>query len=114
MTRNEMIYMVQCLLYDVRLDWAHNVEQRVELARHYCLELNDDFNTLADRCVNYLNTVEKEGNFDGRYFREDFPLGYENMNKLHSLSNKLADKSEEFIRIARENLRCIEFMFEDC
>lgn len=112
MSREETIYMIQCLLQDIRGNWGEKVEERAELAKDLCEELGEkDFLTLASECAEFL--AMESCDRDGRYFRAEFPYGYENMDKLHGLSHTLADKSNEFKRLAEVYITCPEYHFED-
>ncbi|MBR6289432.1 MAG: hypothetical protein IKR19_08855 [Acholeplasmatales bacterium] len=110
MDENEKIYLIYCLLKDVRLDWSKNTNKRVKLARKLCLELNrDDFLPLVHVCDYYLQHEE-----DGRYFRQEFPVGYENMDKLHGLTGtKLSDRSEIFKSYIKTYILHPDMLFED-
>lgn len=110
MSEKEKIFLIQCLLYDIRLNWSTSVKRRAELAKKLCLEIgSDDFLTLAKECDTFLSY----DNIDGRFFRYEFPNGYENMDNLHGLSHTLQDKSDEFNGYATEYLTCIEHIFND-
>ncbi len=112
MSREEKIFMVQCLLQDIRSNWMDDVEDRAEMAKDLCEELGEEeFLTLASECAEFL-TMDPVSR-DGRYFREEFPYGYENMDKLHNLSHTLADKSDEFKKLADLYITCPECRFED-
>ena len=113
MDKKEKIYLIQCLLEDVRGNWAWDVEERVTLARNLCLELNNDkFNVLAITCSAFLDDC-KYGDIDGRFFRNTFPYGYEEMDKLHHLPHTIADKSEEFKTYVRDYITYPDFRFTD-
>lgn len=56
MSEKEKIYLIQCLLYDIRLNWSTCVKRRAELAKKLCLEIgSDDFLTLAKECDTFLS-----------------------------------------------------------
>lgn len=110
MSREEQIYLIQCILEDVRGNWAFQVEERVEFAKDLCEELGDkDFITLAGECAEFLSMEDK----DGRFFRADFPYGYQDMDKLHNLPHTLADKSDEFKGLADVYITYPEYRFDD-
>ena len=50
---------------------------------------------------------------DGRYFRDEYPEGYEGMGKLHSLEYTYQDKSEEFKHIVTMYLTYPDMLFTD-
>jgi len=109
MNREEKILMIQCLLHDVRLDFSDKVNRRVEFAINLCNELGDDFLILAGECKDFL-----EDDFtDGRYFRDDFPYGYLNMEKLHGLTQTYNDKSSEFKKYVDRLVTCKDMLFDD-
>ncbi len=112
MSREETIYMIQCLLQDIRGNWGEKVEERAELAKDLCEELGEeDFLTLASECAEFL--AMESCDRDGRYFRAEFPYGYENMDKLHGLPHTLADKSDEFKGLAEVYITYPEYRFDD-
>lgn len=109
MSREENIYLIECLLRDVRGNWAGNVESRVNKAKELCEELGGDFLNLAERCERFL--VCK--NIDGRFFRDEFPQGYQGLDNFHYLTANLKDKSQEFQDIAEELITYPEYLFDD-
>lgn len=109
MNDKEKIYLIQCLLEDVRCNWAEKVEERTNLAKKLCLEIGGDFCKLASECDAFLS----QEYIDGRFFREPFPYGYENMDMLHKLSHTLSDKSNEFKNYVEEYITYPEYRFED-
>ena len=111
MSRDEMIYAVYCLLYDIRLNWSEKVKERVELAIKICHKLGGDFEVLAQECKNFGEFGYDE--IDGRFFRDDFPYGYEGMEKLHKCSNNTNDKSIEFNMFVDEYITCPHYIFEN-
>jgi len=109
MTINEKILLIELLLWDVRLNFADKVSPRVKFAKTLCMELGGDFEILAKDCDEFL----KDRYRDGRYFRDDFPHGYEGMETLHNLSNTYQDKSLEFQKYAKTYITCPDYIFSD-
>ena len=60
MSDKEKIYLIQCLLEDVRGNWAEKVEERIKLAKQLCLEVGGDFCKLANECDDFLSQEDKE------------------------------------------------------
>lgn len=118
----EKILLVQLLLEDIRGNWGwgwtgRNALDRATKAESLCVEiakeLNDDnYLTLADSCNGYIATYY-DGDGDGRWFRDNFPNGYENMDVLHGLKPTYKDKSDEFKSVAEEYLTYPDNRFED-
>lgn len=109
MSRDEMIYAVYCLLYDIRLNWSEKVKERIELVIKICHKLGGDFEVLAQECEKfnkYQNSV------DGRYFRDNFPYGYLGIEKLHNCSNRTYDKSLYFNMLVDNYITCPHLIFE--
>ena len=111
MSRDEMIYAVHCLLYDIRLNWSEKVKERVELAIKICRKLGGDFEVLAQECENFGEFGYDE--IDGRFFRDDFPYGYYGIEKLHNCSNDINDRSIEFNMFVDEYITCPDYIFEN-
>lgn len=118
----EKILLVELLLEDIRGNWGYcgigrNAIDRALKAASLCEEiaeeLNDDrYLMLQNACNAYINNYY-DGDSDGRWFREEFPDGYENMEKLHGLPFTFLDKSEEFQEEAEEFLTYPQFRFDD-
>lgn len=114
MNTKEKILLVQLLLEDIRCDWGHggvgrNAEDRALKAKSLCKEIaketnNNEYLILADYCDIYISSSKKWGDWDGRFFRQPFPMGYENMDNLHKLEATFKDKSKDFQSIATEYL----------
>lgn len=120
MNIKEKILMVQLLLQDIRGNWGwendDGICSRAIKARDLCeeiaSELNDDkYLTLANSCNEYIETYFENG--DGRYFRDEFPYGYENMDGLHGLKYTFKDKSDDFKMVVKEYLTYPDYLFED-
>lgn len=108
MTREEKILLIQLILRDVRLNWTEP-KARVVKAKELCLEIGgDDFKRLAKVCDEYMKDYG-----DGRFFRDTFPEGYEEMDTIHGLASTFLDKSEEFKQAAERILSCPEHAFTD-
>lgn len=118
----EKILLVELLLEDIRGNWGwgwigRNAVDRALKAASLCEEiaeeLNDDrYLMLQNSCNVYINDYY-DGDGDGRWFREEFPDGYENMEDLHGLTFTFLDKSEEFQAEAEEYLTYPEHRFDD-
>ena len=67
--------------------------------------------TLAGCCDEYIANYFEDG--DGRYFRDVFPYGYEDMEKLHDLEPTFLDKSDEFKAIAEAYITYPDTRFDD-
>ena len=111
MDKNEKIYLIQCLLEDVRGNWADPIEPRVGKAKELCEELGGEFDILAGKCGWFLENFD--GWIDGRYFRTEFPYGYNGMDALHNCPHTLNDKSREFREYANELITYPEYRFND-
>lgn len=109
MNREEKIYLIECLLRDVRGNWADDVTDRVNKSAELCKELGGSFLKLAERCEEFLACK----NIDGRFFRDEFPEGYYGLDNFHSLTANLKDKSQEFQDIAEELITYPEYLFND-
>lgn len=118
MNTNEKILLVQLLLEDIRDDWSHDAGKRAAKAKSLCEEItketrNDDFVLLADYCDTYINSSKRWDDWDGRFFRNPFPMGYMNMDKLHGLKPTIKNKSNDFQTVAKEYLISLENRFRD-
>lgn len=119
----EKILLVQLLLEDIRGNWGFgwygaDAEHRALKAKSLCQEIASELNdnsymTLAETCDKYIEDSYKYGDWDGRFFRESFPNGYENMEYLHGLTETYKDKSEDFQSVAKEYLTYPENRFDD-
>lgn len=118
MNTKEKMLMVELLLTDIRCNWSNNTEDRALKAKSLCEEIakeinNDDFILLADFCDTYINSSKRWGDWDGRFFRQPFPMGYENMDKLHNLKPTYKNKSENFKSVSEEYITSPEIIFDD-
>ena len=120
MNVKEKILLVQLLLEDVRLNWCWEKDgeicSRTIKARDLCEELvsdlgDDKFSILVDCCNEYISTYFE--NMDGRYFRDVFPYGYQDMEILHNLTRTFSDKSDEFKMIIKEYITYPQYIFID-
>ena len=109
MTEDEKIFLIECLLRDVRNNFANRVTKRVKKAEELCEELGGKYLVLANCCKEFLKDINR----DGRYFRDDFPHGYYEMDKLYSVSRNLQDKSKEFQETANKYITYPEYLFKD-
>lgn len=108
MSEKEKIKLIELILRDIRLNWIEP-KKRVMKARDLCLEIGgDDFKHLAKVCDEYMKDCG-----DGRFFRDTFPEGYEDMEVLHGLESTFFDKSEEFKQAVINTLTCPEDAFTD-
>lgn len=123
MNTNEKILLVQLLLEDIRDESGHgkygrNAEDRALKANSLCKEIakesnNDEYLILADFCDTYIKTSKKWGDWDGRFFRQPFPMGYERMDKLHYMKHTIKNKSDDFQSVAKEYMAFPELRFTD-
>lgn len=113
MTKSEKIFMIDCLLRDVRCNWADDPRPRVKFAMDLCYELGGDFNILGDDCKEFIGWIDAGEKIDGRHFRDEFPYGYENLNKIHGLQFVLSSKREEVRELVEEYITCPEYLFSD-
>lgn len=123
MNAKEKILLVQLLLEDIRGNWGgggygRNAEDRALKAKTLCEEIaketnNDEYLILADNCDVYISSSKKWGDWDGRFFRQQFPMGYDNMDELHNLKPTFMDKSEEFQSVSDEYLTNPDVRFDD-
>lgn len=123
MNTKEKILLVQLLLEDIRDNWGHglygrNAEDRALKAKSLCEEIaketnNSEYLILSDNCEVYISSSKRWGDWDGRFFRQSFPMGYGNMNKLHGLKNTYKNKSKDFQSVAEEYLTSPEIAFSD-
>ena len=118
MNTNEKILLVQLLLEDVKEDWSHEAGRRAAKAKSLCEEIakemqNDEYSILADFCDTYIKSSKRLDDWDGRFFRQPFPMGYEKMDKLHNLKHTIKNKSKDFQIVAKEFLISPELAFND-
>lgn len=122
MSKEEKILLIQCILWDIRLNFSDEDDPtgRAGMAMDLCgelvLELKDDnrwhFHTLAECCSEYIEDYDECG--DGRFFREEFPYGYYDMEKLHGLPMTRNDKSEEFKKLFDKYTTMPYWYMKDC
>ena len=115
--------MVQLLLEDIRGNWGYawggaDAEHRALKAKQLCEEISAELNdnnyaVLTSTCDEYIKGSIEYGDWDGRFFREPFPRGYENMAALHGLESTYKDKSGEFRFVADSYLTYPENRFDD-
>ena len=118
MNTKEKMLMVQLILEDIRGNWAYDAEERALKAMSLCEEIanetgNKDFLLLADFCDVYISTSKKLDDWDGRFFRNPFPRGYEDIIKMHKLKPTYKDKSKDFKTVAIEYLTYPSYRFDD-
>ena len=115
MSNEEKILLVKLILEDLRGNWGWNVEERVNVVKDLCEQLEDynsDFKILSESINQYIRSSEEDGDWDGRWFRREFPNGYESMNDLYSITETYLDKSDEF-KIEAKCLTYPENRFKD-
>lgn len=118
MNIREKILLVQLLLEDLENDWRQNPDKRAAKAKSLCEEItketrNDDYLILADFCDTYIKTGKQWDDWDGRMFRQAFPMGYRSMDKLHNLKNTYDNKSDEFKSTVKELIILPNLLFND-
>ena len=123
MNTKEKILIVQLILTDIRCNWGCNwgeksAEERALKAKSLCEEIanethNDEFTLLADFCDTYINSSKKWGDWDGRFFRSAFPMGYEKMDRFHNLKRTYKNRSKDFRSMADEYITAPELIFDD-
>lgn len=118
MNTKEKMLMLQLILEDIRGNWAYDAEERALKASSLCEEIanetgNKDFLLLADFCDVYISTSKKLDDWDGRFFRNPFPRGYEDIGKMHKLKPTYKDKSKDFQTTATEYLTNPYYRFDD-
>ena len=118
MNTNEKILLVQMILEDVGYNDS-DTKNRVSKAKSLCEQIavetngNVNYTILADFCDTYISTGKKFGDWDGRFFRQAFPMGYNGMDKLHKLKHTYQNKSENFKSVANEYITSPEVIFDD-
>lgn len=109
MSINEKLLAIELILRDIRSTWRIEDKLIERTSKAYKLSneiINDKECTdylkydmyIMINCINeFIDDIEI--GCDGRYFREEFPYGYEEMGKIHGLDYIYNDKSEEFKNI---------------
>ena len=126
----EKILLIDCLLRDIRGDWSSRLKLRASLAALLCKEVSDfykeissnhsepafssrilwkDFFTLGNRCIEFIDCHYD----DGRYFREEFPYGYEGLSSFYEIPASFVERSDEFKWYAYRFLNYPEHRFDD-
>ena len=89
-------YLFQ-ILFNIRCDFSNKKKLRIEkkLAIIVCKELIEQ--TGGDKKLNRLLEVIKKykTNYDGRYFRAEFPEGYEGLREYFDRQSKLTHQHED-------------------
>lgn len=105
----EKVLALQLILEDIRGNWGWDLQERVDKAKEICEGLShkdDDFKTLLSTIEEFKAEMEEEPEWvDGRFFRNEFPCGYENMSMLHGLNNTYKDKSDQF----KADVECLTY-----
>ena len=127
----EKIILIDCLLRDIRADWSSRLKLRASLAALLCKEVSDfykerslnhlepaysapvsiwkDFFTLGNRCIEFIDCHYD----DGRYFREEFPYGYEGLSGFYDIPISFVERSDEFKWYAYRFLNYPKQRFDD-
>lgn len=118
MNTKEKILLVQVLLEDIEYYYDNNAENRAEKAKSVCAELanetrNDEYLILADFCDTYIKIGKRHNDWDGRFFRQSFPMGYNGMDKKHGLKHTYHNRSDDFKSTVIEYMSAPEFVFKD-
>ena len=118
MNTKEKILLVQLLLEDLENDCEQNPDKRASKTKSFCEEIsnelqNENYLILADFCDTYINVGKRCGDWDGRFFRQTFPMGYRSMEKLHNLKPTYNNKSDEFKSIVMEFVVLPNLLFDD-
>ena len=118
MNTKEKIFLVQLLLQDIRNNDNYDCEKRAFKTKTLCKELayetrNEDYEILADFCDTYIKIGKQHDDWDGRMFRQPFPMGCDKMHKLHGLNRTIGNKSHEFQSLAEEYITHPEDIFID-
>lgn len=113
MSDSEKQFLVDCLLRDIRSNWSRDNVLRAQVAMHICKNLGGEFLTLYESCAQYISYVEQGEDPDGRFFRDDFPYGYYNMEGVHGYNYTYNDKSAAFKKLTYRFMLCRSFVFED-
>lgn len=109
MTTEEKIYLVEVILEDIRANWADTLAPRIDEAYRLCGELAET----DERFLHLGEVIREWDRSDGRYFRAEFPEGYEGMYPLHKLNTTLKDKSPDFQLIVDNIITYPEYRFSD-
>lgn len=114
MTKEETILMIQLLLEDIRGNWGWEGPCRDIEASRLSESLIGEVDGMEELMLSILDyhNIDSDRK-DGRYFRDTYPYGYENMDQLHNLTKTFDDKSDEFKEIAIDFLTYPEYTFED-
>ena len=99
MNKEEKILALQLILEDLRGNWGFGVSERVSAAKNISSglsQIDDRFSKTYTSIREYEVSSIDCGDWDGRWFRCQFPVGDEKMNELHNLSHTYYDKSDEF------------------
>ena len=118
MNTNEKILLVQLLLEDLEDNYTYKPDKRAAKAKSLCEEItketqNDDYLILADFCDSYIKTGKQWDDWDGRFFRNPFPMGYKRMDILHNLKPTFNNKSNDFKTVVKEYMTNPELRFGD-
>lgn len=118
MNAKEKILLVQLLLEDLENNCTHNPDKRAAKAKSLCEEItketrNDEYLILADFCDTYIKTGKRWGDWDGRLFRQTFPMGHKSMGKLHNLKPTYNNRSNDFQSVAKEYIVLPNLVFSD-
>lgn len=118
MNTNEKILLIQLILEDIENDWSYKAENRAYKAKSLCEEIeretnNADFSLLAEFCDTYISSSKRWDDWNGRFFRQHFPMGYEKMDRIHGLKPTYNNKPNDFKDVVKEYMIHPEFRFSD-
>lgn len=118
MNTKEKILLVQLLLEDLENNWTQKPDKRAAKAKSLCEEItketrNNDYLILVDFCDTYIKTGKQWDDWDGRFFRQTFPMGYRSMEKLHNLKRTYNNKSNDFKSVIEEFVVSPNLLFSD-
>ena len=109
MNVNEKVYLIELLLKDIRGNWGWENGNRIGLAVKLCGELTESVENIKE----LQSTIVNYNGEDGRYFRQAYPQGYENMGELYKTSKTYNDKSDEFKKLVKGYITYPDYIFED-
>ena len=110
MIKEEKILLVELLLRDIRGNWVRT-NKRLKTAYTLCEELSTD-EVYGEEFKVLAKEIKDWDKSDGRYFRSEFPYGYEMMGYTHKLPYTYKDRSNEFKDMAKL-LTYPEYSFSD-
>lgn len=109
MNSKEKLLGIQLILEDIRCNWGDDLTDRLTTVKGLIRSLADseeygeDMKHMLSSVAEYEDMLKEDGVVDGRFFAEDYPYGYYEMDIVHGLEKTLQDKSDEF----KENMKCL-------